>query len=80
MIIMAIIRTREIPKMETREIRKRLAELKLELAKERGQISVGGSASNTGRVKEMRKTIARLLTQLNTMEKKKGGSDTGRSM
>ena len=78
--IMAIIRPREIPKMEEKEIRKRLAELKLELAKDKGQIAVGGSASSSGRVKEVRKTIARLLTQLNTIEKKKGGSDTGRSM
>jgi len=47
----------------------RLNELRLELAKERAQIAVGGSPSNPGRVKEIRKTIARILTELNKLEK-----------
>jgi large subunit ribosomal protein L29 len=46
----------------------RLNELKLELAKERGQIAVGGSASNPGKVKEIKKTIARILTELKRLE------------
>ena len=49
----------------------RLNELRLELAKERGQIAIGGTPSNPGRVKEIRKTIAKLLTELN--KKTKGG-------
>jgi large subunit ribosomal protein L29 len=49
----------------------RLNELRLELAKERGQMAIGGTPSNPGRVKEIRKTIAKLLTELN--KKTKGG-------
>lgn len=49
----------------------RLNELRLELAKERGQIAIGGTPSNPGRVKEIRKTIAKLLTELN--KKTNGG-------
>jgi len=42
----------------------RLNELRLELAKERGQIAVGGSSSNPGKIKEIKRTIARILTEL----------------
>lgn len=42
----------------------RLNELKLELVKERGQIAVGGSPSSPGKVKEIKKTIAKILTEL----------------
>jgi large subunit ribosomal protein L29 len=42
----------------------RLNELRLELAKEKGQIAIGGSPSNPGRIREIKKTIARILTEL----------------
>ena len=42
----------------------RLNELKLELVKEKGQIAIGGSPSNPGRVKGIKKTIAKILTEL----------------
>jgi large subunit ribosomal protein L29 len=42
----------------------RLNELRLELAKERGQIAIGGTPSNPGRIKEIKRTIARILTEL----------------
>ncbi|MEM5778520.1 MAG: 50S ribosomal protein L29 [Candidatus Aenigmatarchaeota archaeon] len=48
----------------------RLNELRLELAKERGQIAVGGSSSNPGKIKEIKKTIARILTELKTKSEK----------
>jgi large subunit ribosomal protein L29 len=47
----------------------RLNELKLELARERAQIAVGGSPSNPGRIKEIKKTIARILTEMKKIEK-----------
>jgi len=46
------------------DIINRLNELKLELVKEKGQIAIGGSPSNSGRVKEIKKTIAKFLTEL----------------
>ncbi len=42
----------------------RLNELRLELVKEKGQIAIGGSPTNPGRIKETKKTIARILTEL----------------
>jgi len=42
----------------------RLNELRLELAKERGQVAIGGTPSNPGRIKEIKKTIARILIEI----------------
>jgi len=57
--------------MTTTDLINRYTELKLEMAKEKGQIAIGGSASNPGRVREIRKTIARILTEIKEREKKK---------
>jgi len=61
---MAIIKKKQLKQMSRPDLINRLNELRLELAKERGQIAVGGSPSNSGRVKEIKKTIARILTEL----------------
>lgn len=68
---MVIIRKREIHELRDDDIRKRLADLKLDLAKDRSQISIGGIPKNTGIVKERSRTIARLLTELKERKKKK---------
>jgi large subunit ribosomal protein L29 len=59
---MAILRSREIRKLEKPEAEKKLKELRLELAKERANIAIGAAASSPGKVRELRKTIARLET------------------
>jgi large subunit ribosomal protein L29 len=48
----------------------RLSELRLELAKEKGNIAIGGTPSNPGRIKEIKKTIARILTELKKSNEK----------
>ena len=48
----------------------RLSELRLELAKEKGNIAIGGTPSNPGRIKEIKKTIARILTELRKSNEK----------
>ena len=50
--------------MSNVDLSKRLSELRLELAKEKSQIAIGGSAVNPGRIKEVKKTIARILTEI----------------
>ncbi|OGI11934.1 50S ribosomal protein L29 [Candidatus Micrarchaeota archaeon RBG_16_36_9] len=62
---MAIIKKKQIKEMSHDDLVKRLSELKLELSKDKGQIAIGGSPANPGRVKQVKKTIARILTEIN---------------
>ena len=69
---MAILKTKDIRKLNEKELDKKLDELKLELVKERANISIGATVTSPGRINEIRKTIARIRTIRN--EKSKGGS------
>jgi len=70
---LAILKKRQTKEMSRPDLINRLNELRLELAKEKGQIAIGGSPTNPGRVKEIKKTIAKILTELKIREKKEGG-------
>ncbi len=59
---MAILRVDEIRNMNSNERQEELDELKLELITERAISSAGGAPENPGRIKEIRKTIARIKT------------------
>ena len=59
---MPIIRKRELKQLLPEERDKRLAELRTELVKLRTNVKSGGNVENSGRIKEIRKTIARILT------------------
>ena len=61
---MAIIKKKQMKEMSNADLFKRLGEMRLELAKSNSQIAIGGSASNPGKMKETKKTIARLLTEI----------------
>ncbi len=65
---MAILRMVQIREMSPEERDRRLDEMKTELSKLRTMISAGGSVENPGRVKELRKTIARLKTVMREEE------------
>ena len=60
----AIIKKKQLKQMNRPDLVSRLGELRLELAKEKGQIAIGGTPSNPGRIKELKRTIARILTEL----------------
>jgi large subunit ribosomal protein L29 len=59
---MAVIRKKEIRKLDGKETQKKLEELRLELSKERAKINIGASVTSPGRIREIRRTIARILT------------------
>lgn len=59
---MAILRTEDIREMDAEERENRLKELKLELAKEKANIKIGSTISSPGRVREIKRTIARIKT------------------
>lgn len=59
---MVILRAKEIRELDEKELDKRLGELRLELAKARAQVEIGGAPPNPGRIREIKRTIARALT------------------
>lgn len=69
MIFMAVLRKRQIREMEANERDKKISELRLELMKEKGHAAVSGAVTNPGKIREIRKTVARLLTQKNMKKK-----------
>jgi len=48
--------------MTDEEVEGKLNELRLELAKKKAQVIVGGAPENAGKIREIKKTIARILT------------------
>jgi len=62
MIFMAIYKTREIRAMSKEELNEKLQQLEVELSKEKGAVASGTKPENPGKIREIRKTIARIIT------------------
>ncbi len=67
---MPILRVKDIRDMSSEERTKRLGELKTELLRLKTMIKAGGTVENPARIKQLHKTIARILTIEN--EQKRG--------
>lgn len=67
---MAIMRIKEIVSMSSEDRMAKLVDLRAELARIKTMINAGGAVENPTRVRELRKTIAQILTVEN--EKKLG--------
>jgi ribosomal protein L29 len=65
---MAILRLQEIINMSSEARTKKLSELRTELARMRTMIHAGGAVENSTRVRELRKTIAQILTVENEVK------------
>jgi len=63
-----ILRKRELKQLLPEEREKKLAELRTELVKLRTSVKSGGTVENVGRIKELKLTIARILTVENLKE------------
>lgn len=59
---MAILRTKEIEKLTKKEREEKIKELKKELIKLKSQIAMGSLPESPGKVRAIKRTIARLLT------------------
>ena len=59
---MTIMRIKEIAGMSSEDKAKKLSEVRAELARMRTMIHAGGAVENPTRVRELRKTIAKILT------------------
>lgn len=69
---MAILRSDEIRDMSIDEMRSKLREFRSELTRERSVAAAGGSLENPARIRELRRTIARILTIMREAQKKGG--------
>jgi len=59
---MAIFKIDEIRNMNQEEIAEELHKLKSELIRERGIVTAGGAPEKPGRIRDLRRTIARIKT------------------
>lgn len=64
-------RPSEIREMSIEEINKKIQELRLELSKEKGMLTMGTSLENPMVIRNLRRDIARLLTIRNEKLKEK---------
>ncbi|MCX8178362.1 MAG: 50S ribosomal protein L29 [Candidatus Aenigmarchaeota archaeon] len=53
---------KDLKKMSESDLDKQLKELRLDLLKEKGNVEMGGNVKNPGKIRSIRKTIARILT------------------
>ena len=67
---MPILRIKEIRSMSREERERRLNELRAELVRLRTMVKAGGAVEKPARIREIRRTIARILTVNNEEEKK----------
>lgn len=59
---MPILRVKEIRGMSAEDRDKKVSELRAELARLRTMVRAGGAVENPARIRELRKTIAKILT------------------
>ncbi len=62
---MAIFRSQEVRQLSDVELGEQMEKLRLELVQHYGKVSAGGATENPGRIRELRRTIARMLTEQN---------------
>ncbi|MBI2579998.1 MAG: 50S ribosomal protein L29 [Candidatus Aenigmarchaeota archaeon] len=70
---MAILKMKKIREMSEKEIGEKVGELMLEMSKDRASAEIGGTVKNPGRIREIRRTIARIKT-IRSMKGKGGGA------
>ena len=77
---MAILKAKKVRELSEKELGERMRELRLEFSKEMASSEIGGSVKNPGRIREIRRTIARIKTDVRRRQmpagilKRQGGS------
>ena len=66
---MAILRLKDIRDLSSEKRKEKVTEFRTELARLKTMVEAGGSIDNPTRIRELRKTIARILT-IETEEKR----------
>ena len=65
------LRAKKLREMSKEEVRDQLKSLKESLLKERASVAMGGAPINPGKIKSIRRQIARINTVLHTEETQK---------
>ncbi len=60
---MAIFRAKDVRELSDVELQEQMEKIKIELIQHYGKVSAGGSTENPGRIKELRRTVARMMTE-----------------
>src|SRR5256712_7095708 len=76
---MPLPRGKEIRAMDAETIAKKLTELRDELMHERGVAAMGGAPPNPGKIRALRKNIARILTIMREEELAGGAGTPGKT-
>jgi large subunit ribosomal protein L29 len=66
---MAILKAKDIRTMKDADLEKQLKDLRNDLLKQRAITATGGAPESPGRIRELRRTIARILTIQNEKAK-----------
>ncbi|MCX6700866.1 MAG: 50S ribosomal protein L29 [Methanomicrobiales archaeon] len=62
---MAILRAKDVQQLSDVELQEQMGKIRLELIQHNGKVSAGGATENPGRIKEIRRTVARMMTEIN---------------
>ena len=62
---MAIFRAKDVQQLSDVELQEQMDKIRLELIQHNGKVSAGGATENPGRIKELRRTVARMMTEIN---------------
>jgi large subunit ribosomal protein L29 len=62
---MAILRAKDVQQLSDVELGEQMGKIRLELIQHYGKVSAGGATENPGRIKELRRTVARMMTERN---------------
>lgn len=60
---MAIFRASEVSQFSDAELSEQLSKLEMELVQDLGKVSAGGAPENPGRIRVIKRTIARIKTE-----------------
>ncbi len=71
---MPLLKAKDIRNMSEVERKETLRKLRDDLLHERGQAAMGGAPESPGRIRALRKNIARILTVMNETTEEKGGN------
>ncbi len=59
---MTVLKVKQLREMKIEDLNKKLSELRLELLKEMANVKMGRPIKNPGKIRELKRSIARILT------------------